>query len=162
MTLDDRVRALEQRLRLLEDQQAILDVLSAYAHALDYRLPEVFANLWTETARITFNFDVENRKWPTGAENLVFEGQEEIMRFFGGLAGPPAVYHKHFVVDARVSLDREHAMASSYYARLEEGESGPVIGSFGRYMDDFVRCADGVWRIQERRGQGENRVPRQP
>jgi hypothetical protein len=158
MTTGERLEALEARVRALEDERAIVNILHAYAHALDYDRRDVFAGLWTATATLAFNFDAENRNWPRGTENLAFEGHERIMEFFGAVAGAPEVYHKHLVVDPSVSIDGDRAVATSYYARLEEAELGPVVASFGRYHDDLVRGEDGVWRIEERRGFGESRV----
>ena len=31
-----------------------------------------------------------------------------------------------------------------------ETEAGPLLYSMGQYLDVFVRCPDGRWRIQER------------
>ena len=42
--------SMEERLRLLEDERAILETLYAYGHGLDYGLEDDFMVCWTEDA----------------------------------------------------------------------------------------------------------------
>jgi ketosteroid isomerase-like protein len=152
----------EERLQLLEDERAILRVLHAYGHAIDYDLEDTFADCWTDDAVATYNFDIPNAKAPTGIQNFALEGKGEIMDFFRRHTHAPAAYHKHFLVEPRIEVDGDRATVSSYYARLDETtDRGPMMSSFGCYRDVFARGADGRWRLQERHATTESRGPRQ-
>ena len=38
------------------------------------------------------------------------------------------------------ALDGDAATAESYFTRLNDSPRGPVVRSFGRYLDVLVRC----------------------
>lgn len=137
---------LERRLRALEDERSILDTLYAYGHALDYGWRDVWLDCWTETAVL---------RWPHAA----YTGHEEIGAAFDGHSHAPERFHKHLLVEPRIRLDGDRATADSYFARLDNGDEGPYVRSFGRYRDVLVRCPDGRWRIQERLAERESLVP---
>jgi hypothetical protein len=139
VTLEERLAAVESRLRALEDEQAIVDLLYSYGHAIDYGDEELWRDLWTENAVASYGFDVANRKWSTGMQNFVFDGHDEVMRFFRIHPHAPDIYYKHFLIEPRIVIEGDHATATSYYARIEETENGPLLGSFGRYVDELVR-----------------------
>ena len=84
--------SLEQRLQRLEDEQAILDVLYAYGHSLDYGRRDEWLGCWTEDAVLA---------WP----HETFEGREAIGRAFDGHTHAPEAFHKHFLVEPRVRVD---------------------------------------------------------
>lgn len=150
--------SLEERVQLLEDEREILHVLSVYGQAIDYGHEELFADLWTDTAVLTYNFEVANTRTGTGLTDVQFEGKQAIVDFFRAHTHAPNQYHKHLLMDPHVELDGDRATAQSYYVRLDEQLVGPQMSSFGRYLDTFVRCPDGRWRLQSRRGEAENRV----
>ena len=121
---------LEERLQRLEDERAILDRLYAYGHSLDYGVREEWMDCWTEDGVLA---------WP----HETFTGLEAIGRAFDGHSHAPEAFHKHFLVEPRIRLEGDAASVDSYFARLNDSPEGPVVRSFGRYMDSFVRCADG-------------------
>jgi ketosteroid isomerase-like protein len=139
--VSDRI---EERLRLLEDRQAILDTLHAYGHALDYGHEAEFMNCWLETASMG---------WPSGP----YVGHEAIAAAFRAHTHAPAAYHKHLVIDPQITIDGDRAEVDSYFVRLDAGPDGPVVKSFGRYRDVLVRCDDGRWRFAERNAERESR-----
>jgi ketosteroid isomerase-like protein len=128
---------LAERLRRLEDRSSIVETLYAYGHALDYGLRYVWSDCWTETAVL---------HWP----GISFEGRAEIMRAFDQHSHAPDRFHKHFLVEPRITLDGDEASVDSYFTRLDTGDGGPVVRSFGRYRDGLTRCDDGRWRIAVR------------
>lgn len=71
MDLDDRLRALEARVRLLEDQLAIYQVMAAYGPAADAGATNEAVELWTEDGI----YDLHAR---------VMVGHEEIARELEG------------------------------------------------------------------------------
>jgi ketosteroid isomerase-like protein len=143
------VRSVEERLQALEDERAILDRLYAYGHSLDYGIRDAWLDCWADDAVL---------KWP----HETFTGREAIGRAFDGHSHAPDAYHKHFLVEPRVRLNGDEAAAESYFARLNDSPGGPVMRSFGRYVDVLIRCADGAWRIRARRLERESLIPGAP
>lgn len=130
--------SLEDRLRRLEDEQGILDALYGYGHNLDYGHEDAWIDCWTEDAVLD---------WPGRA---LMRGHAELRAGFRNHTHAPAAYHKHLVVEPRITIEGDRATVFSYYARLDRYTEGPKIRAFGRYRDVLVRCADGKWRIKER------------
>ena len=138
---DPRMSSLEERVQRLEDERAVLDRLYAYCTSLDYGHRDEWLDCWTEDGVLA---------WP----HETFTGRDEIARAFDGHSHAPEAFHKHVIVDPRVRLNGDEATAESYFTRLNDSPEGPVVRSFGRYMDVLVRCDDGAWRIRERRLDG--------
>jgi ketosteroid isomerase-like protein len=152
--------ALEARLRLLEDERAILQTLYAYGHALDYGLEEEFVGCWTEDALLTYPAAVANSVIDTGMpSDRSFTGHAELRAFFRQHTHAPDAFHKHVLVEPRVIVDGDRATSTSYFERLDRRPEGPYISAFGRYVDVLVRSPDGRWRFAERRGEIESAVP---
>jgi SnoaL-like domain len=143
------VSSLEERLQRLEDERAILDRLHAYCYSLDYGWRDEWLDCWTADAVLA---------WP----HETFTGRDEIGRAFDGHSHAPEAFHKHVVVEPRVRLHGDEATAQSYFARLNDSPEGPVVRSFGRYLDLLSRCDDDVWRISERRLERESLIPGAP
>jgi hypothetical protein len=145
MTID--LTILEERVRALEDERSILHTLHTYGHSLDYGYEEEFLDCWSETAVL---------RW---YNHPPYSGRELLTSVFRWHTHAPEVYHKHLLIEPRIALAGDTATADSYYARLDNSPSGPVLRSFGRYRDVMVRCPDGRWRFQERRHEPESRIP---
>ncbi len=47
-------------------------------------------------------------------------------------------------------IDGDRATVRSYFCTMRETEEGPLLYSMGQYLDVFVRCTDGRWRMKER------------
>lgn len=141
--------SLEERLQRLEDERAILDRLHAYCYSLDYGWRDEWLDCWTEDAVLA---------WP----HETFTGRDDIGRAFDGHSHAPEAFHKHVVVEPRVRLHGDEATAQSYFARLNDSPEGPVVRSFGRYLDLLSRCDDDAWRIRERRLERESLIPGAP
>jgi hypothetical protein len=156
-----RVEALEERLKVLEDERAILSTLHAYAHAIDYGLKEDWLDLFAEDAE----YKVEQF-----GEILPFigvlqppeglKGREILLKYIASHTHAPVLWHKHFLVEPVIRLegDRE-ASGESYFARLDEDDKGAYIMAYGRYLDRMVKCPDGKWRFKKRCCQIESRYP---
>jgi hypothetical protein len=142
---------LEERLRRLEDERSILDRLHAYGHSIDYGNEDEFVDCWTPDGVL---------KWPQPHQPYL--GHDQIRAVFRAHTHAPEMFHKHVVVDVRISLDGDAATSDSYFMRLDDYEPGPQISSFGRYRDRLVRCPDGAWRFQERVAEREARHPLRP
>lgn len=140
---------LEARLRRLEDERAILDVLHAYGHSIDYGDRALWIDCWTEDAALI---------WP----HATYTGHTEIGAAFDAHSHAPEKFHKHFMVEPRIHVDGDSATVDSYFTRLDAGPDGPFVRSMGRYRDRLVRCADGRWRFAERLTEREGLVPGAP
>lgn len=138
---DDQLRA---RVQLLEDERAILGVLNAYGHAIDYGDEERYLDLWTDDAA----FDARGRV--AGDVARVVRGREALADFAAHFSRPPEGWHKHLVIEPLIEVEGDTAGATSYFAVLRDEGSGPVVWVFGRYRDRVVRCADGRWRFSLR------------
>ena len=129
---------IEQRLRRLEDEKAILDTLYAYGHGLDYGDEDAWIDCWTEDAELD---------WPGRA---FMRGHAQLRAGFRAHTHAPALYHKHVVVEPMITIRGDSATVLSMFARLDRYPDGPGIRAFGRYRDTLVRCADGRWRFTQR------------
>ena len=74
--------SIEERLRRLEDEKAILDTLHAYGHHLDYGLEDAWIDCWTEDAVLD---------WPGRA---FMRGHAELRVGFRAHSHAPGMYHK--------------------------------------------------------------------
>ncbi len=137
------MKKLESRIRVLEDERAILSTLYRYGHALDYGDEESWMDLWSPTARLY---------WP---QTDFISGSEMFVAVFRAHTHAPDMYHKHFIAEPLIAIDGDRATAQTMYTRLDSYDGVPKIRSFGRYLDVLVRCADGRWRFEERIAQIE-------
>lgn len=141
---------LESRVRRLEDERAILDVLHAYGHSLDYGDRDLWLGCWAEDAQLI---------WP----HATMTGHGEIGGAFDDHSHAPERWHKHFMVEPRIAVDGDTATVDSYFTRIDAGPDGaPFVRSMGRYRDRLRRCADGRWRFTERICEREGLVPGSP
>ena len=77
------VEQLRSRLRLLEDERAILGALHAYGHAIDYGDEERYLDLWTDDAA----FDARGRV--PGDVTRVVRGRQALADFAARFSRPP-------------------------------------------------------------------------
>ncbi|HEY4098624.1 MAG TPA: nuclear transport factor 2 family protein [Baekduia sp.] len=142
-----RLARIEARLRVLEDEREILATLSAYGHAIDYGDERAFLDCWSETAVL---------RWPWRAP---IEGRAAIAAAFRAHTHAPEAYHKHMLMEPRITVAGDAATADSYYARMDRDDEGrPVLRSFGRYRDRLGRGPDGRWRFVERIAENEAHI----
>ena len=115
MTSD--VQTLAERVRALEARAAVVDVLYQYSHALDYGDEATFLECFTDDA----GWHADNRL--TGSV-MRYAGRAELAAFAAGHTRPPELFHKHVVVDPRVSVDGDRATAVSYVVMLVGAPAG--------------------------------------
>jgi len=146
---------LEQRLRALEDERAILRTLHRYGQAIDYGAEEAWVDCFAEDGV----FDIRSRLDHYGSR--VVRGRDELRRFVSRHTRAPELWHKHLVVEPLIELDGDEARCSSYFAVLVEHEQAPLVRVFGRYRDRLVRTGD-CWRFAERIAEVESMRPGLP
>jgi hypothetical protein len=130
--------------------------LHAYGAAIDYGREEEFLDCWTETATLVWTPTPER---DVGFVERRLEGRDAIAEAFRGHTHAPAMFHKHLLFQPQIRLDGDRAAVESGFARVDESSGGPVLRSFGRYLDELVRCEDGRWRFTLRESFIENSVP---
>ena len=131
------MNSLEERIQRIEDERAIQQTMYRYGSAIDYGSEDDWMNCWAEDAVLHWS------KPPT-------RGHEQLRAAFHAHTHAPKVFHKHFVVNAQISVTGDTATGESLFARLDSYPDGPQVLAIGRYLDTFVRCEDGCWRFSER------------
>jgi SnoaL-like domain len=139
MHLDNRLDALEARVRLLEDQLAIYQVMAAYGPAADSGATDAAVALWAEDGI----YDLHAR---------VMVGHEEIARelegeWHQGLIGRGSA---HIVSMPKVEITGDNAVANCHsrlYRREGDGDYRVISCSANRW--EFVRGPQG-WRVTRR------------
>ncbi|MBN8830673.1 MAG: nuclear transport factor 2 family protein, partial [Sphingomonadales bacterium] len=134
--------SLEQRLLVLEDKEAIRQIVIDYAAALDAQDADAYVALFAQDA-----------EWVNGG--MVRKGKEEIRALVAGLfptRPDDFVNLETFEISfhPRIELDGDRATMRSGHLLFRRGPGGnPVPVLFGRYEDEFIR-EDGAWKILRR------------
>lgn len=138
----DALRALTERLRRLEDERDIRDLMVRYAESLDYGDNLAWADCFTADG----NFDVRMR----GEGMFAHTGTEALATFAAGHTHAPDVYHKHFLSVPSITFEGpDRATARTYFTMLHERPTGPIVLVIGRYLDELVRSDPG-WAFATR------------
>lgn len=140
-------RSLEQRLRALEDEREIRELLIRYAICLDRRDFTGYSGLFTEDGH-----------WYGRAGDV--RGRAAIEQMLLDSFGPTPEHfvntsNFHLMTNFLIEVDGETARADSritYFARGENDRPVPMLA--GRYEDEFVRV-DGRWLFASRQVIGE-------
>ena len=133
---------LEKRLRLLEDEHAILDTLYRYPHCVDYvGRGADFIDLFTDDGI----FDI--RYSPPLGRRIV--GRKALEEFIEGHRAPDSKYHQHAIINPIITLKGDEAFVESYWLTLDRGLKGPSLGGCGRYKDHLIKVGN-RWKFKER------------
>jgi len=135
---------LEDRVRVLEERQLVLDTLHAYSHAIDLGDEEGWVDCFTDDGA----FDV--RAKVPGYPIQRHQGRKALAAFIASHTKPPAFQHKHLHVDPKITVTNDRAEAVGYFVHLVDRDHKPAVVSYGRYLDTLTRGADGRWRFVER------------
>ena len=144
---------IEARLRVLEDERAILATLYRYGHALDYGAEPDWLDCFTADGV----YELHYRDLTIDRPNR-YAGQAELAGFVRGHSRAPDRYHKHLLVEPLVDVAGDEASATSYFLRVDDSGGERHIYAFGRYLDHLVREADGRWRFAIRIAEIESRA----
>jgi hypothetical protein len=157
MTVNDqqdlgaRVAELEQRLRTLEDEREIRELLSRYGYYADACLDDEFYALFTDDCAM----DVSSGRQPDPYEVLRWEGQDAMREFMSvrtaghgtGFAGRSLHMQGN---NHSVAVHGDTAVASGYSFILHQ--DGPQIKLVSASINAWqLRRVDGRWRIVERK-----------
>jgi len=125
---------------LLEEKDAIRDVLASYCFHFDNGEFDQWLGLFTDDA----TFDLGTR----GS----FNGQDALRRFLASIPltqGIPQM--RHCVMNSIIRVDGPQATAQSYVV-VVHGGAVPGVMLAGRYEDRLVKL-NGAWKFRERRVQ---------
>jgi uncharacterized protein (TIGR02246 family) len=138
-TPDDERDALLDR---LVSERDIRNLVAKVAQLADDGEVDDYLDLWTDDASWIY-------------EGVAHSGRDALRRrvldFRGNAIQGPGTGTRHLNTTLWVSFDDDdHARGESYFVFLRDANSGrPEVGLTGRYLDRFVRTADG-WRFAER------------
>ncbi|MEV7007512.1 nuclear transport factor 2 family protein [Streptosporangium sp. NPDC051022] len=155
--LVDRLEALEARVRTLDAEAAITKTLYRLAITLDYGDHEAWIDCFAPDAV----FEMVEVSETDRVVRVRHDGRDALAAFIPGHSHAPQHFHKHLVGDPLIEITGDGgdtATSTSYLTRLDKGEAGPYLWSFGRYLDTFVRGDDGRWRVARRTIEVESRA----
>lgn len=138
MSTDDRLAALEERLRLVEDQLAITQLVAAYGPLVDAGEADSVAALWTQDGE----YDVEGwhmRSRDDVRDMVRSEGHQHLIS--GGCA--------HFLGPAHVVVDGDRAVAVCESLLVRHRDGAFSVRRAGANRLELVRAPDG-WQVEHR------------
>ena len=132
---------------LLEDKDAIRELLHRYCHAFDESQFDAWLDLFTEDFRFLF------------PPYLVTDDKDGLRRHVETLRPhfPPGVRSpsKHCVFNEVIEVHGDRATVTSYVVVVGTLEDQPLaVHLAGRYEDELVR-ADGRWLFRVRKAHGD-------
>jgi hypothetical protein len=136
----------------IADERAILRVLYTYGQAIDYGEEDKWVGLFTPDGI----FHVE---LPGGRPPIHCAGRKELAAFVAVHPRAPAALHKHLLLNSVIDVRDNEAQAASYFQLLLDIDGKPETYCFGRYLDQLVRCEDGIWRFRKRVAQVQSMLP---
>jgi len=144
------METLEVRVRRLEDQRAIQDVIYNFSWGTDRNRRETFLDVFTDDALLHFKPGPGVPQGSLPPEPII--GREQLIAFYERRQRGQDPWPKHVNVNAIIKVDGDEATAESAIIFFLERAGVAELVSTGRYLDKFRRCADGKWRIYERIG----------
>ncbi|MFI6284894.1 nuclear transport factor 2 family protein [Streptomyces sp. NPDC051018] len=145
---------LARRVETLEAESAILKTLFRLAITLDYGDHETWLDCFVQDAV----FEMAEVSETGRVVRVRHTSRDALAAFIPGHSHAPAHFHKHLVGDPLIEVDGDSATSTSYLTRIDKGENGPFLWSFGRYLDTFTKCEDGRWRLSRRTIEVESRA----
>lgn len=135
--VDDALRRLEQRLQRVEDELAVLRLLTSYGPLADAGSAEA-ADLWTEDGE----YDVDGRR---------MRGRDEVRATLRSDAHQKIIGtgSAHFFGPPSISVDGDEAVAVCESILVRHNDNGPYIWRAGAHRIRLRRTRDG-WRIVHR------------
>ncbi|MCU1478851.1 MAG: hypothetical protein JWQ64_3544 [Subtercola sp.] len=145
------IASLESRLAALENERAILAVLSRYAYYADAGLDDKWVDLFTEAGVM----DMATGGGDAYGAGLVFTGRSALESFIGDPLGHhrPGFYrqsmHAH-TNNSIVKIDGDSATATTYSILLKDSDGQMEVSGAGINEWMFERH-DGEWKLALRR-----------
>ena len=144
--------AIEARLRRLEDQLAIYQVVNGYGYAVDGLNAEAVGSCY-----------VDDGVYAVG-DIGAFRGREQVEAITRdpGHVGYVAAGCAHMSTVPHVMIDGDAAVATCHTMVAMHGDDGFFIGRLSASRLELVRQADGAWKIVHRQNHMLNGDPAGP
>ena len=146
MVSQSEYRDLMARLTYLEDERSIISVLHRYGQAADDGDDQTWANLFVEDG-VFICLD-------RAGETLVHEeGRPALSRWLREFRAGEKLITRHCVLAPVVTVEGERAIVKSYLTRISENAdpyAPPFLLLMGKYLDEMVKCPEGLWRFERR------------
>lgn len=161
----DRIAALEARIRALEDERSIRELLAVYGFHADTKRDEEYLDLWTDDGVMDLVGSIDAHQGGPMPGRMIWEGRDRLREF---ITDPdshhkPGFYGKTLHTQGNnvvVRVDGDEATVNSYSIVLQEidGKTTLITAGANRWR---LRRENGRWRIQERRRRevGEDDIP---
>jgi hypothetical protein len=144
-SLAQDIKRLEDRVRQLEDEREIRDLLSRYSFTADLYPGAAWVDLWTDNGV----YDLGTGYEPDGAVRR-YEGPAQLMDLITGAGMPPRGHSQHHTQGPLViEVMGDRATAEGYSITYVNRETGNEVWNLGFSRWTFRRI-DGSWRIEER------------
>jgi hypothetical protein len=153
--LEATVATLSARVRELEDDREIRDLLARYGYMADNCDDEGFVNLYTDDGAIALSISKEAAA-AMGTDAAVWRGKDAVREFITHPQGhhSPQLYGKSMHLHGNNLVTHIHgdeAVADSYGIAVATADGENTIVSAGNNQWRLQRV-DGRWLIRERRG----------
>ena len=140
------VRDMERRLQILEDKEAIRDLMMEYGKTLDARDFKSFSELFAEDGG-EWNGGMGIAKGPAAIRKLM---EETIGNNTGGVRSP----NFHIFNNEIITVSGDRATAVSKWTFVNQGEDNrPQWVYLGHYHDTFIK-ENGRWKFLQRKVTG--------
>lgn len=154
--LETMVAELSARVRELEDDRAIRDLLAQYGYTADNCQDEAFVELYTDDGAITVSANAKARAAFGSDEWVEWRDKEGIRRFITHPRGHhrPELYGRSMHLQGNnlvTDISGDEAVARGYQVALVADDGGTRVLSAGNNRWR-LRRVDGRWLIEERRG----------
>jgi 3-phenylpropionate/cinnamic acid dioxygenase small subunit len=151
-SMEDALR----RLRLLEDEQAIVRTLYKYCHSLDAGRHQDWLGCFTDDVEYEVRYpnppDADRvARGRREGSSVHHRGREQMAAFVEMVTRRrPTGTRKHMIVEPRIEIDGDTATGVTYYFTVDNVDQAPEVLTFGRYLDRYRRGAGGEWLIAAR------------
>ena len=145
--------SIDKRLKHLEDERAIQQVIHNYGFTTDHLYIESWLDNFTDDAVLIFKATPDILSRLPFISKLIekpITGREQLAEFVSNMAKTALPTSKHVTANTIISIQGDEAAAHSNLVHFIDQKGIPELVSTGRYVDKFRRCADGRWRIGER------------
>jgi uncharacterized protein (TIGR02246 family) len=137
-------KSLEERIKILEDQQEILKLKARYVNINDggwkgptHTDPQAVAELFTEDG-----------VWDGLPSSPYAAGREEIRKLFEAFGAVPFVVH--YVTNPVIEVDGDSATGHWHALVTITVPGDKALWTLGYYIDEYVRTAEG-WKFKKLR-----------
>jgi hypothetical protein len=133
-----------------EERFEIAELMDRYGVVHDFGSPEEYADLFTPDGEMAISGTPVVIK---GREALMEQARRDHERYVAptGPNGENVSFMRHIITNRVVTLTGQNAAEGSCYVitMIHDGDNGPVLMSFGRYIDRYVKVG-GDWKIAHR------------